>query len=491
MPYRPMGPIPINITPPGSLTSSSSSTSYNYEDYYDEDWNETNHNIQESNHDQENNGDNQEQQNTNEHYHNSNNDTPEADYQNNLEDEHTINIETTSEESTMSDTSPNTTNESYNSAQSKHSVTPTTPPQLQLPAHHPQPLPFRRNDITFLKEINDLNRSPKGKSAPVLSSIRPCYASSRDQDFFICNICHSFPKTGKWAEDTNEHPFVRNIGSIIRHIRMNHCNKPEENRQLTRAAERYILLLEDNSRTRPVHPLFQTKTSIPKALSTSCINTAWKSNQTEITKKVVNTYYFSPNKCGGHRRLFSTKGPVYNYDIDVSIYCTCRTKPLRKRGNQKLEITPVSFHHANSIQYNDDTLQTFYNCEKGSIQQIHKTFLCNHTFPLQLPLKLPKYPETFPKYNTNKTGTMETRMMKKKRTSIHELSTPLQKSKPTPTKTTIANTSQHKPEKEKEKARTPRGGYKALAATVARQGAASAVKLLDVKKKASRPNTPI
>ena len=82
-------------------------------------------------------------------------------------------------------------------------------------------------------------------------------------------------------------------------------------------------------------------------------------------------------------------------------------------------------------------------------------------------------------------------MMKKKRTSIHELSTPLQKSKPTPTKTTIANTSQHKPEKEKEKARTPRGGYKALAATVARQGAATAVKLLDVKKKASRPNTPI
>merc|ERR1712051_227601 len=289
-------------------------------------------------------------------------------------------------ESTMSDTSPNTTNESYNSAQSKHSVTPTTPPQLQLPAHHPQPLPLRRNDITFLKEINDLNRSPEGKSAPVLSSIRPCYASSRDQDFFICNICHSFPKTGKWAEDTNEHPFVRNIGSIIRHIRMNHCNKPKENRQLTQAAERYILSLEENSRTRPVHPLFQTKTSIPKALSTSCINTAWKSNQTEITKKVVNTYYFSPNKCGGHKRLFSTKGPVYNYDIDESIYCTCKTKPLsRKKRDQKLDITPVCFHHGNSIQYNDDKLQMFFNCERSSIHQLHKTFLCNHTFLLDLP----------------------------------------------------------------------------------------------------------
>ena len=201
MPYRPMGPIPINITPPGSLTSSSSSTSYNYEDYYDEDWNETNHNIQESNHDHENNEDNQEQQNINEHYHHSNNDTPEAEYQNNLNDENTINIETTSEESTMSNTSLNTTNESYNSAQSKHSVTPTTPPQLQLPENQTQPLPLRRNDITFLKEINELNRMPEGKSAPILSSIRPCYASSKDQDFFICRICHSFPRTGKWVKD--------------------------------------------------------------------------------------------------------------------------------------------------------------------------------------------------------------------------------------------------------------------------------------------------
>ena len=58
MPYRPMGPIPINITPPESLTSSSSSTSYNYEDYYDEDWNDTNHTIQEINNDNENNQNN-------------------------------------------------------------------------------------------------------------------------------------------------------------------------------------------------------------------------------------------------------------------------------------------------------------------------------------------------------------------------------------------------------------------------------------------------
>ena len=517
MPYQPMGPIPINITPPGSLTSSSSSTSYNYEDYYDKDWDETNHDSQESNRSHEDNEDNEEEQNNNEHYHHNDDDTPEAEYQNNLNNENAINTETTSEESTISNTSLNTTNESYNSAQSKHSDTPTTPPQLQPPENQTQPLPsrksipspyktliasklpplpLRRNDITFLKEINELNRSPEGKSAPILSSIRPCYASSKDQDFFICHICHSFPRTEEWIKDKNEHPFVRNVGSILRHIRMNHCGKSEENRQLTRAAETYILSFKEDLKTRPVHPLFQTETSIPKALSMSCINTSWKSNQTEITKKVVNTYYFSPDKCGGHRRLFSTKGPVYNYDIDESIYCTCKTKPLRRRGNQKLEITPVSFHHGNSIQYNDDELQMFFNCEKGSIHQLHKTFLCNHTFPLNLPPKLPKYPEKFPKYNTYKTGTMETRMMKKKRISTNILLDnkpliPLTQNKPPPMEKAKANTSQHKPEKEKEKARTSKGGYKAYAVTVARQGAATAAKLLDIKKKASRPNTPI
>ena len=499
MPYRPMGPIPINITPPESLTSSSSSTSYNYEDYYDEDWNDTNHTIQEINNDNENNQDNEEQRNIDENHHQNNNDIPETEIQGHLNDEININIATTSEESTMSNTSLNTTNESFNSAQSKHSDTPNTPPQTQQPKYQKQTLPIRPNDITFLKEINELNRSPEGKSTPILSSIRPCYASSKNQDFFICHICHSFPRTGNWIKDKNEHPFVRNIGSIIRHIRINHCKLPEENRHITRAAEKYILSLkqeiklspEQEIMTKPVHPLFQMKTSIPKALSMSCINTSWKSNQTEITKKVVNTYYFSPNKCGGHRRLFSTKGLVYNYDMDISIYCTCNKKPLRRKGNQKLELTPVSFHHGNSIQYNDETVETFFNCEKASIHQIHKTFLCNHTFPLSLPLKLPKYPEKFPKYNTNKTGTMETRMMKKRRTSTNLLPNNLPLTPLPHNKTPVTDRNKAQTEKEQQKARTPKGGYRAYVATVARQGASTAVKLLDVKKKASRPNTPI
>ena len=164
------------------------------------------------------------------------------------------------------------------------------------------------------------------------------------------------------------------------------------------------------------------------------------------------------------------------------------------KKDQKLDITPVCFHHGNSIQYNDDKLQTFFNCERSSIHQLHKTFLSNHTFPLDLPPKLPKYPEKFPKYNTNKTGTMETRMMKKKRISTQILpknkpEIAVTQDKPPPIEKAKANTSHQQPEKEK--ARTPKGGYKAYAATAVRQGTAVAARLLDVKKKASRPSTPI
>jgi len=321
IPYQDMGPIPINITPPSSLTSSSSSPSYNYEDYYDEDWEEINHinDDQENQENQESDENDDEEDNHNNQDHQEEDDTSEAEYQDNLHNENAINIETTSEESTISNTSINTCNESYNSAQSKHSDTPTASPD---PEHFPStddaltvtrspPLPLRRNDISFVKEINELNRTLEGKASYVLSSIRPCFASSKDQDFFICHICHAFPRKGDWIEDRNEHPFVRNVGSIFRHLRINHCGKPEDKRQLTEAVETYILSFREKLDTDPVHPLFQLESSIPKSLSMSCIHTAWKSNQTEITKHVVNKYYFNPETCGGHKRLFSTKGPVH------------------------------------------------------------------------------------------------------------------------------------------------------------------------------------
>ena len=76
---------------------------------------------------------------------------------------------------------------------------------------------------------------------------------------------------------------------------------------------------------------------------------------------------------------------------------------------------------------------------------------------------------------------METRMMKKKRISTQilpknkpEIALQLTQDKPPTIEKAKANTSQHQLEKEKEKARTPKGGYKAYAATAVRQGTAAA-----------------
>ena len=70
----------------------------------------------------------------------------------------------------------------------------------------------------------------------------------------------------------------------------------------------------------------------------------------------------------------------------------------KKKKDQIFETTPVCFYHGNSVQYNNDTLQTFLIAKR--IQE----FLCNYTFPMDLPPKLPKYPKIFPRYNTHKTG---------------------------------------------------------------------------------------
>ena len=212
-------------------------------------------------------------------------------------------------------------------------------------------------------------------------------------------MCHSLPKHGdEWEKDKNEYPFVRNIGSIWKHISINHCNiEPEENRQLHKKVEKYVLFQYNELRTNPHNQLLQMKTSIPKSLSTSCIRTAWKSNQTEITKEVVNTYFFH-KKCGGHRKLFYTKGVVYNHDLAISMYCSCNAKLFPKKKLEKYA-KPLLVQSGNedNIESSDSEIHTFFNRETmsifgvNSIHQIHATFIVPYKIPMKLPPKLPKY----------------------------------------------------------------------------------------------------
>ena len=73
-----------------------------------------------------------------------------------------INIETTSEESTISKTSLTTSNESYNSAQSKHSNTPTASSEPeQVPSTDGSPEP---EQIPSTDEALTATRSPPFKT---------------------------------------------------------------------------------------------------------------------------------------------------------------------------------------------------------------------------------------------------------------------------------------------------------------------------------------
>ena len=113
--------------------------------------------------------------------------------------------------------------------------------------HVNDPLPRRYNEIAFIRKINSYDKTPKDKPIYVISSVRPSFSCSRDQDHFLCHLCHSLQKRIKykeneWKEIDNEYPFVRNIGSIWKHLYHNHCKiETEEKTQIHKDIKRYIL----------------------------------------------------------------------------------------------------------------------------------------------------------------------------------------------------------------------------------------------------------
>ena len=406
---------------------------------------------------------------------------------------------------------------SVNSGNSSNSVSTLSPTVTKDNGiiHNP-PLTIRCNDITFIGNINNYNKRY------VLSSMNPSYACSRDHNYFICHTCHAFPTQGssrdKGLTSNNDHHFVRNIKAIIQHIRINHCKDKGEDKQLTWNTERYVL-----SKTRelgnPTMPLLQMMTSIPKSTSTSCLNTTWKSNQTDITKYLINSYYISPNptrlnpclrRCGGHATLIHTKGLAYTLDLADSIYCSCNAVQIvnieAKINPKKYPIEPhnditqinsitdklafsdahyclddnTPMRHLKFIKYpgpdilpmqlnnphcTDDIEPSFFHLQKMTRRHSPRIFLCQYTYRMNLPREISPT-RTYP------VGSLQTRSM----TSEFRGKTLLQDKKikeTSPQKTvppTIHKTSTPNPGKTK---------WTKKAATAA----TAAAKLLDVRRK--------
>jgi hypothetical protein len=179
-----------------------------------------------------------------------------------------------------------------------------------------QPRKILNNDIDCLEEINNLNKPRGGKLKTVISSIRPSFQAIANNDYFMCHICHLYPKVitswedgtnpYPWKEGVNEHPFARNIGAIIRHLIDNHY-KLEGTRHITLQVEHKLTSIKKDMEEAEKHPTYFKPLSMPKSSSTSCLQAAWKSNQTELTKEIVNTYTFDKDDCVGHSKSFLHK----------------------------------------------------------------------------------------------------------------------------------------------------------------------------------------
>ena len=307
------------------------------------------------------------------------------------------------------------------------------------------PLPIRDNDIAFIGKLNDYNKTTKGLPRYILSSMTPNYACSLDYNYFICHTCHYFPNMSpigiQGHSNKNDYPFPRNIKAILKHIRINHCKKDcKKDRQINANAEHYLLSKTKELRNHKLS-LLQTKTSIPKSSSTSCLNTTWKSNQTELTQLIVNTYYVQVNSnsqlvkpCKGHTKLIAREGIVYTLDLADSVYCSCNAKQivnmeeklhLEKDPNSQNDImrlstksnklalidTPYCLDNkekdkiiyirypgpdilppkdSTMIPVGNTNVPTFFDLHKTSIQQLPNIYLSQYTYRLEEPQEMPK-----------------------------------------------------------------------------------------------------
>ena len=272
---------------------------------------------------------------------------------------------------------------------------------------------FRDNTTKFMEYINKHNVN-NTKRTILISAIRPRFQCQIHNEFFVCHVCHTKPRQIKIVEKLwkialeknddklgNELPFAYSLRGIIDHLTNFHSFTHEDkSRDMILAVANYIDMvnkdIEENSSTmfssRMFKGMFKIK-SIPKASSTSCLKIRWKSNQTELTTELANTYNFTKNNhttfCKGHPKLKlnPTHDMAYVLDLADTVYCSCSaiTVKFGTRDFKEKPAAKIIFDHTLNILQED----TFFNLEKKSNCQSHATVLCNYKF-IQSIQKFPK-----------------------------------------------------------------------------------------------------
>ena len=278
----------------------------------------------------------------------------------------------------------------------------------------PKQIPFRNNTTVFMSNINEFNVN-RGKRTILISAVRPSFQCLAHNEFYICHVCQKKPRTFKISEQLsdmgndkrgNELPFAYNLRGIIDHLTKFHCETHEDkSRDMVRKVAGYIdninIDIEEGT-----SPMFCWMETIPKASSTSCLDSTWKSNQTDLTLDISQFYDFQHHtkNCNGHLKLKAVQGLAYTLDLADTVYCSCNAiivKPrihvdlpppeviLNPGGNLTLG-TQDHQEHSMAEVILDPTLNTspdnsFFHLEKLSIFQFHKAVLCHYKIFQSLP----------------------------------------------------------------------------------------------------------
>ena len=256
------------------------------------------------------------------------------------------------------------------------------------------------NDIGF---VNALNNSSITWGVPntVLSAIRPSFHCPAHNDFFICHICLENPKeyneiriaeTNQVITLKEKRSFTpkgtvtpRCIGGILGHLSNHHSIIRDKRISLKTARE---IAITHNAFITSSPPFGENR--ISKYPSDSCMYSTWKSNQTDLTKRMTNRYVFNDNYCRGHTKQLFTEAIIYEMDLANSVYCTCKASTIHRKDSKKDD----SYSHdiskekiAKLLARKGPTIidqeiiskghyTSFFYQNKRSIHQAHKTLQC-------------------------------------------------------------------------------------------------------------------
>ena len=224
-------------------------------------------------------------------------------------------------------------------------------------------IPFRNNDTVFMTYINELNVKRNIRTI-LISAVRPSFQCQAHNEFFICHVCQNHPRKMKlsdqlWERGDDDHgnelPFAYNLRGIIDHLTKFHCEthideEGNKSRDMIRTVSNFIAMINKDI-DQNISKMFCFEDSIPKASSTSCLNSTWKSNQTDLTLHLSQAYDFQhyTNGCNGHLKWKAVEGKAYELDLADTVYCSCNAATVKPKIHADLPLPEVILNSCGNL----------------------------------------------------------------------------------------------------------------------------------------------